>query len=209
MKWDLFYEKVQDMPVIETKMLRLLFDNKNIELQLNRWIKQGKIIQLKRGFYILEENYRKLDVFEPYIASILKSPSYISLEKALEMHHLIPDVVFSITSVTTKQRPAEFVSRIGRFKYSSIKKEYFWGYHTIELDDQKGYLADPEKALIDLFYFKQKRISIEYIQSLRLQNIELLKLDKLERYAVKLDVSFVNRAVSELEKLYDLSLIHI
>ena len=209
MKWDLFYEKVQDMPVIETRMLRLLFDNKNIELQLNRWIKQGKIIQLKRGFYILEENYRKLDVFEPYIASILKSPSYISLEKALEMHHLIPDVVFSITSVTTKQRPAEFVSRIGRFKYSSIKKEYFWGYHTIELDDQKGYLADPEKALIDLFYFKQKRISIEYIQSLRLQNIELLKLDKLERYAVKLDVSFVNRAVSELEKLYDLSLIHI
>jgi len=203
MKWDLFYEKVQDMPVIETKMLRLLFDNKNIELQLNRWIKQGKIIQLKRGFYILEENYRKLDVFEPYIASILKSPSYISLEKALEMHHLIPDVVFSITSVTTKQRPAEFVSRIGRFKYSSIKKEYFWGYHIVELDDQKGYLADPEKALIDLFYFKQKRISIEYIQSLRLQNIELLKLDKLERYAVKLDVSFVNRAVSELEKLYD------
>ncbi len=203
MKWDIFYEKVQNMPVIETRMLRLLFDNKNIELQLNRWIKQGKIIQLKRGFYILEENYRKLDVFEPYIASILKSPSYISLEKALEMHHLIPDVVFSITSVTTKQRPAEFVSRIGRFKYSSIKKEYFWGYHTVELDNQKGYLADPEKALIDLFYFKQKRISVEYIQSLRLQNIELLKLDKLEKYAVKLDVPFVNRAVSELKKLYD------
>ncbi len=202
MRWDVFYKKVQNLPLIETRVLRLLFDNKNIELQLNRWVKLGKIIQLKRSYYILEENYRKLNVFEPYIASTLKSPSYISLEKALEMHHLIPDVIYSITSVTTKQRPAEFINKIGRFKYSSIKKDYFWGYHTIESEDQKGYLADPEKALIDLFYFKQKKISVEYIQSLRLQNIELLNFEKLEKYVVKLDVPFVSRAVSELKKLY-------
>ena len=202
MRWDGFYKKVQGLPLIETKVLRLLFDNKNIELQLNRWVKQRKIIQLKRGYYILEENYRKLDVFEPYIASVLKSPSYISLEKALEMHHLIPDVVFTVTSVTTKQRPAEFISKIGRFKYSSIKKEYVWGYHTIKLENQKGYLADPEKALIDLFYFEQKKISTEYIQSLRLQNIELLNFDKLKKYAVRLNIPFIRNAVTDFISIY-------
>ncbi len=63
MRWEVFYKKIQNMPLIETRVLRLLFDNKNIELQLNRWVKLGKIIQLKRSYYILEENYRKLDVF--------------------------------------------------------------------------------------------------------------------------------------------------
>jgi len=202
MKWDDFYEKVQNLPIIETRILRLLFDNGSIELQLNRWIKRGKIILLKRGYYILEKKYRKTDIFEPYIASVLKSPSYISLEKALEMHHLIPDIIFSVTSVTTKKRPAEFVNSIGRFKYSSIKKEYFWGYQTIEFEGQKGYLADPEKALLDIFYFKRKEISAEYILSLRLQNIELLDFNKLKRYAEKLDVPFVKRAVSKLRNLY-------
>ena len=202
MKWDDFYEKVQNLPIIESRILRLLFNNGNIELQLNRWVKRGKIILLKRGYYILEKKYRKTDIFEPYIASVLKSPSYISLEKALEMHHLIPDIIFSVTSVTTKKRPAEFVNSIGRFKYSSIKKEYFWGYQTIEFEGQKGYLADPEKALLDLFYFKRKKISTEYILSLRLQNIELLDFNKLKRYAEKLDVPFVKRAVSKLRNLY-------
>jgi len=202
MKWDDFYEKVQNLPIIESRILRLLFNNGNIELQLNRWIKRNKIILLKRGYYILEKKYRKTDIFEPYIASVLKSPSYISLEKALEMHHLIPDIIFSVTSVTTKKRPAEFVNSIGRFKYSSIKKEYFWGYQTIEFEGQKGYLADPEKALLDLFYFKRKKISTEYILSLRLQNIELLDFKKLKRYVEKLDVLFVKRAVSKLRNLY-------
>lgn len=202
MTWDDFYKKVQNIPIIESGMLRLFFNNKNIELQLHRWVKQGKILQLKRGFYIFEENYRKIDIFEPYIAYILKNPSYISLEKALEMHHLIPDVVFTITSVTTKRRPAEFINGIGRFKYSSIKKDYFWGYNTISSGEQKGYLADPEKAIIDLFYFKRKNISDDFILSLRLQNIELLDFNKLWKYAVKFDIPFVNRAVKKLKKIY-------
>ncbi len=202
MRWDEFYGKVQNMPVIETRALKLLFNQKTIELQLDRWVKQKKIIQLKRGFYILDGKYRKQSVFEPYIAYILKSPSYISVEKALEMHHLIPDVVYSITSVTTKRRPVEFINPIGRFRYRSIKKEYFWGYHISQLENQKGYLADPEKALIDLLYFKQRKIGADYIQSLRLQNIELLDFDKLVRYAAKLSVPFVTKAVSEFMNLY-------
>ena len=101
MRWDLFYEKVRSLPVIETRALQLLFAQKGLEVQLIRWQKQGKILQLKRGYYVLQEKYRQVSVFEPSVAAILKSPSYISLEKALEMHHLIPDAVFAITSVTT------------------------------------------------------------------------------------------------------------
>ena len=204
MKWETFYIDVKDQPVIESQYLHLLYDNKTeVELQLSRWLKKGKIHQLKRGYYILDEKYRKTKIFEPYIAAILKSPSYISLEKALEMHHLIPDVVYTFTSVTTRRRPAEFINPAGRFKYMCIKKEYFWGYRIVQQQNSKGYLAEPEKAIIDLFYFLKKTVEREYIRSLRLQNTEQLSQKKLGTYAQKMGVPFVKKAVDLLLEILE------
>ncbi|HLP62303.1 MAG TPA: hypothetical protein VK186_25910 [Candidatus Deferrimicrobium sp.] len=202
MKWEQFYSDLKDRPVIESQYLHLLYKNKSeVELQLSRWLKQKKILQLKRGYYLLDEKYRKAKIFEPYIAAILKSPSYISLEKALEMYHLIPDVVYTFTSVTTKRRPAEFITPVGRFKYFCIKKEYFWGYRVIRQSDSKGYIAEPEKAIIDLFYLAQKKIDENFIHSLRLQNTEQLNHENLIAYARKMGVPFVIKAVDLLIKV--------
>ncbi len=203
MIWERFYQDVKDWPVIESASLHLLYANKReVELQLSRWVKQEKLIKLKRGFYILDDKYRKVEIFEPYFAAILKSPSYISLEKALEMHHLIPDVIYTFTSVTTRRRPIEFINRAGRFKYTCIKKEYFWGYGVVQGPGRdntiKGYLAEPEKAIIDLFYVQQKKISPAFIESLRLQNTGLLDIEKLARYSRKMGVPFISRAVDLL-----------
>lgn len=195
--------------VIESQYLYLLYHNKNeVELQLSRWTKLGKIHRLKRGYYVLGEDYRRIGIFEPYIAAILKSPSYISLEKALEMHHLIPDVVYTFTSVTTKRRPAEFINRAGRFKYVSIKRKYLWGYRPITQPNTPGYtgyLAEPEKALIDLFYFQQKKITEAFIDSLRLQNTEQLNKEKLEAYAENMNIPFVIKAVELVLNMIEVS----
>ncbi len=204
MKWETFYIDVKDQPVIESQYLHLLYGNKTeVELQLSRWLRQGKIHQLKRGYYILDEKYRETKIFEPYIAAILKSPSYISLEKALEMHHLIPDVVYTFTSVTTRRRPVEFINPAGRFKYVCIKREYFWGYRVIQQQNSKGYLAEPEKAIIDLFYFLKKAVEREYIRSLRFQNTEQLSQKKLVTYAQKMGVPFVKKAVDLLLEMLE------
>ncbi|MCP5048273.1 MAG: hypothetical protein GY940_13970 [bacterium] len=207
MKWDKFYSDVKDRSVIESQYLYLLYGAKNqVELQLSRWTKQGKIHRLKRGYYVLGDDYRRTTIFEPYLAAILKSPSYISLEKALEMHHLIPDVVYTYTSVTTKRRPAEFVNRAGRFKYISIKKDYFWGYRPmtgIEGSRGTGYLAEAEKALLDLFYYRQKRSDEAFIDSLRLQNTGQLETEKLIRYADKMGVPFVSEAAELLLRMIE------
>jgi len=209
MKWDRFYNDVKERMVIESQYLSLLYKNKNeVELQLSRWMKQGKIHHLKRGYYVLDKDYRKTSIFEPYLAAILKSPSYISLEKALEMHHLIPDVVYTFTSVTTKRRPAYFINTIGRFKYVSIKRDYFWGYIPItgmNNPGYTGYLAEPEKALIDLFYFNKRGVGAAFIDSLRFQNTEQLSQNKLMAYARKMDIPFVLKAVELFLKMVEVS----
>lgn len=188
------------MPVINTEDLRIKgMDTASVEVQLSRWQKAGKLIKLKRGIYLLEQPYRKIDVYEPFIASLLMKPSYISLEKALEYHGLIPESVPVYTSVTTK-RPGMFRSKIGVFNYRHIKPSLFWGYESVTLNKQSGFIASVEKALLDYFYLKGVRVSADYLEEMRLQNIEKINPDKLQAYAEKFNKPGILRAAVMVKK---------
>ncbi|MFC1808165.1 hypothetical protein ACFL0T_07385 [Candidatus Omnitrophota bacterium] len=183
MKFEEFIKKTGDLPVIDSEILASgMPDPKAIKVQLCRWQRSGKVIQLKRGIYILAENYRKVNIYDPYIASILKKPSYLSLEKALEFHNLIPEGVSVYTSVTTK-RTAKYSSRLGVFDYRHIKSSLFWGYESVTVDAQTAFIASPEKALLDFIYLKGMKIDSAYLNELRLQNVERVNLQKLLSYA--------------------------
>lgn len=197
MKWDGFLRKVGDLPIIHTEMLLAGVVNPNsIKVQISRWEKAGKIIQLKRGFYILSEEYRKIAVCSQYIASVLKTPSYISLEKALEYHNLIPEAVYSYTSVTTG-RQGKYISKFGTFDYRHIKTSLFWGYHSIELNRQIAFIAEPEKALLDFFYLNKIQISSDYIDEMRLQSLDKIDIAKMLKYSER----YQNKRVSDICKI--------
>jgi predicted transcriptional regulator of viral defense system len=183
MRFEDFVDIVRDLPVIATEnLLAGVSGPESIEVQISRWQKAGKLIQLKRGIYVLSGSYRKNTVFEPYLASILKRPSYLSLEKALEYHNLIPEAVAVYTSVTPK-RPGRFISKLGTFDYRHIKSSLFWGYESVTMNKQTAFIASPEKGLLDLLYLKQIKVSLEYLRGLRLQNVEKIDIDKLLKYA--------------------------
>lgn len=183
--------------VLEIEALRLTWKGKksSIPVMLHRWEKEDKIIKLKNGLYIFSGKYRRKEIFEPWLAYLLKNPSYISLEKAMEYYQLIPEAIFTYTSVTSRNRPGVFETRVGRFKYFSIKKEFFWGYRGIESNDLRGYMAEPEKALLDTFYFTKGEIDINYLKEMRFQNLEILDRAKLEAYAKGFDKKRLYRAV--------------
>jgi len=183
MKWAEFLKKIGDLSVVETEILLAgVADPRPIKVQISRWQKSGKLIQLKRGIYLLSEPYRKQQINELYLASILNRPSYISLEKALEYYDMIPEAVKVYTSVTTK-RPCKFISEIGIFSYRHLKKSLFWGYSSKKVDKQTVFIALPEKALLDFFYLNGMKISLDYLVELRLQNIERIDLEKLLEFA--------------------------
>ena len=183
MNWERFLKTIEKLPVINTENLFAgVSDPAGIEVQISRWNKAGKIIQLKRGVYLLAEPYRKIEVYEPYIAAILKNPSYISMEKALEYHNLIPEAVTVYTSVTTK-RQGKFVSKAGIFDYRHIKEPLFWGYTSVTVNKQTAFIASCEKAILDFFYVKKLDISLDYLYELRLQNVEKINIENLFEYA--------------------------
>ena len=148
---------------------------------------------------MLSKPYRKIEVYEPYVASLLKKPSYISLEKALEYHDLIPEAVAVYTSVTTK-RPYRYISNIGVFDYRHIKISLFWGYDSVSVNGQTAFIASPEKALLDFFYIRGSDASVEYIDELRLQNLEDVDVGKLNEYARRFKKPGMRRIAGMLEK---------
>lgn len=198
MKFEEFIKLLGNMPVIDTEnLLAGVAAPEAMKVQISRWEKADKIIQLKRGIYLLAEPYRKTDIYELYIASLLKKPSYISLEKAFEFHGLIPEAVRVFTSVTTK-RPCEFVTKVGAFDYRHIKSSLFWGYNSVTLNKQTAFVASPEKALLDYFYLKGVKISFDYLEGLRLQNEEQVDIEKLLKYAKRFKKPMILKAAETI-----------
>jgi len=183
MKWVEFMERASHLPVIDSELFFVGIEDPNsIRVQISRWQKQGKILQVKRGLYVLAAPYKKQEVYGPYLASVFKHPSYVSLEKALEYHGLIPEGVPVFTCVTTK-RTGRFVTKLGIFDYKHVKTALFWGYQAVTVNKQTAFMALPEKALLDFFYLKGVKISFEYLGEMRLQNLGNIDLTRLLAFA--------------------------
>jgi predicted transcriptional regulator of viral defense system len=145
--------------------------------QLSQWVKSGYIERVKRGFYVFSNQKKDIDARE--ISFHLYSPSYISLESALSYHGIIPEVVYSLTCITTKNS-RRFTNSFGNFIYRNIKPSLFFGYKVIETKNSKYLLAEPEKALLDYLYLNN--ISENAFDEMRV-NKEAIDKNKLLMYA--------------------------
>ncbi len=198
MRWQQLQQIVQDQPLFETSLL-LSGDltRHQVQRQLSDWTKAEKIIQLRRGIYTLPHQNP-----HPFIvANQLVPGSYVSFQMALAHYHLIPENVAVVTSVTT-QRPSQYENKFGRFTYRHIKPSLFFGidYHLL-VGNEYAYVAAPEKALLDLIHLRPQGDSIAYIESLRLQNLEILDIERLHRFAQRAAKPQLQRAASVIEVL--------
>ncbi len=152
----------------------------SIRLQLTRWVKANRIIQLRRGLYTLAPPYQKVQPHPFTIANQIQGASYVSCQSALAYYGLIPELVPGTISMTTK-RPGSWQTPLGVFEYRHIQPKLLAGYAQVRLDDeQQAFVATPEKALFDLLYLQPGSDLIQYLSELRLQNMERIDLSSLQ-----------------------------
>ena len=164
--------------------------------RLYEWQKKGYIRKVTNGFYIFAD-IEINELLLKNIASQIYQPSYIGLESALAYYNFIPEAVFQTISITT-QRSKSFRTKVGDFQYRSIKKELFFGYNTVVFKNGTFLISDPEKTLLDVFYFTPAVDEKDVLEELRL-NIDVLRtsldIEKMRGYltlfsSLKLDKSF-------------------
>ena len=171
-------------PVFETGLLLAgAVDPADVRRQLSRWVRSGRIQQLRRGLYALAAPYRKTTPHPFLIANHLVQPSYVSLQAALAHHGLIPEAVVVTTSVTTA-RPGTRQTVLGSFTYRHLARDWLLGFREVEISPgQRALIATPEKALLDLVRLTPSADRPAFLQELRLQNLEVLDLGELKRLA--------------------------
>jgi predicted transcriptional regulator of viral defense system len=204
MKYEKLLELVGQETVFHSGMLVSgHVDTVDLGRQLSRWVKAGKLVQLRRGLYTLPEQYRKAPLHPFVVANRLKRASYVSLQSALEHYGLIPEYVPSVTSVTTG-RPGTYATPVGCFLYRHIKTDLFLDYSFVDVGGgQSAFIARPEKALLDLLYLTAGSDDPGYLRELRLQNIANIDMDVLSELAGESGSRKLVGAVAGIRNLHE------
>ena len=156
------------------------------------WLeKNGYIIRLKRGLYVVNPEYTGKRLSNELIANHLYAPSYVSMSTALRYYGLIPEAVYVNQSMTVKHSRS-FQTSIGNYDYKCISREAFAvGVRTEHVADYAFLIASPEKALCDLIANSSK-VNLRYMKDvenylendIRMDMEEFMKFDPrvLEEY---------------------------
>ncbi len=184
MEFSRLLEIVGEEPVFETALLLAgEVDVRDVRRQLSRWAQAGKLVQLRRGVYTLAPPYQKARPHPFLLANRMARGSYVSGQSALAHYGLIPEVTPITVSVTTG-RPRRWETPFGNFEFRHIKPALMYGYQLTALGNgQEAFLASPEKALLDLVHLHPGADSPDTLRAMRLQNLERLDLQELQRLA--------------------------
>lgn len=132
---------------------RALPNRKNLPRTLNRWVKAGKLQNLRRGVYLLPPEKRARITVER-IANKLYGPGYVTGIWALSKYGLIPEGAVEVTNATTKN-PAYFETPTGRFRYQHIAPHLVFGIERQKTPDGNAVdVADREKTLLDFLWWR-------------------------------------------------------
>jgi predicted transcriptional regulator of viral defense system len=157
----------------------------NVSNQLCRWAREGSVVPLRRGLYTLADAYRRVALSPLLIANELYRPSYLSGLWALSYYGLIPERAVVYTSVTTRVTRT-FANSFGEYRYSKVTGKRFWGFTSREIDRCSTWIAEPAKALLDLWYLNPGEWTYDRLVEMRFQNHELVDPQKLLHWAERL-----------------------
>jgi len=174
---------------------------------VNRALKDGSLIRVKRGVYALAKAYRSAPVHPFAVAQALLAGSYISFESALAYHGWIPEAVLVTACVTPGRKTLEFpATEFGPFKYHPLAiadYHFLSGVERVTFDKLTAFVAKPLRALMDLVALRKVEWSgLDWLTSgMRIDDDLLLALTAKDFAAVKSVYKHkaVNAFLAELE----------
>lgn len=166
----------KNIPVSTAAIASLYPDVKSANRKVAGLEKEGRIIRLKRGLYVVSPQESGVLLSLHLIGNMLYGPSYVSMLTALREYGLIPERVEVVQSMTT-HLTVSFENKAGRFEYLHCAKEYYPIGITQRQEEGITYLiATPEKALCD-YIISTPRLPLRFIKDTYVFLEEDLRLD--------------------------------
>lgn len=147
--------------------------------KISQMIKKREIFRVRRGVYVTSLQDPKFPV-----ASVLRSPSYISFQTALSYHQIIPERAHAIMSAGFNlDKEYVYDTPLGRYSFHYIPEKVFpIGIIPAEEGGAGFRIASAEKAICDTLY-KMRKIESRYeisellFEDLRIEKATIEALD--------------------------------
>ena len=173
--------EIGTIPVTTSIIESLYPELKSADKKVTWLEKQGIIIRLKRGLYVINPEYSGKTLSSELIANHLYTPSYISMSTALRYYGLIPEAVYVHQSMTVKHSRC-FQTPVGNYDYKYISRKAFpIGVRSMYKDNYAFLIASPEKALCDLIANSSKVI-LRYMKDVEAYLEQDIRMDMDEFY---------------------------
>lgn len=133
--------------IFSTKDVALLWNEgkeSTVSVRLNKYVKAGKLIRVRRGIYAKDKNYNVCE-----LATKIYTPSYISFETVLANAGVVFQLYSQIfvASYTTREVTAD--KRV--YSYKRVKNSILTNPKGVEAKDNY-HIASPERAFLDVVY---------------------------------------------------------
>lgn len=151
---------------------------------VNRALKDGSLLRVKRGTYLLGRRYRSETVHPFVIAQSLMPGSYISFESALAWHGWIPEAVFVTASVSPGRKTLHYETPdFGAFSFHPLAiadYQFLAAVDRVQMGKLTAFVAQPLRALMDLVTLrKQSWSGIDWlVQGMRIDEERLASLGR-------------------------------
>lgn len=185
---------------VQTSAIASLYPNiTSVNRKVANLEKEGRIIRLKRGMYVVNPNESGKLLSLGLIGNVLYGPSYVSMLTALREYGLIPERVEVVESMTT-HLTVSFENPVGRFEYHHCAKDYYSIGITQREEEGISYLiATPEKALCD-YIVCTPRLPLRFIKDTYIFLEEDLRLDMDAFMEMNVDIFRQCAAVSKKQQ---------
>lgn len=179
---------------------------------VNRALKDGALIRVRRGLYALAPKYGPS--FHPFVvAQSIKPGSYISFESALSYHGWIPEAVYTTASVTTGRKSDDFETEtFGHYSFHPLALETYGFYASVsrvKLGESYAMVAQPLRGLMDLVALRKiEWTGMAWIDDgLRIDQTDLITLRRSDFRA--LSHVYKHKRVREFLKVFETELFEL
>lgn len=152
------------------------------------WESKNLVTKIRNDYYVFFD-FNPSDKDYYLIANGIYSPSYVSLESALNYYSIIPESVVRTTSVTTNKTNS-FETKFGIYDYSTVNSSLFFGYKILKHSPHEILISTLEKTILDYLYLNSSINSVVDFEELR-WNKEIIKesldFDLFEKYLIIFD----------------------
>jgi predicted transcriptional regulator of viral defense system len=147
--------------------------------KIHQWLNTGALIRVKKGLYVFGQQARRKTYSLELLANLIYGPSAISLHYALAYYGLIPEAVYTVTSITNKRNKV-FNTPVGVFTYSYLHPlKYAIGINLeTGIDGRNFLIASPEKALCDTLILANEKLKFMHNDDVATFLFENLRIDE-------------------------------